>query len=131
MGSRGLNDVAEYIRTLKRVTIFTQLLPFLYSLCYIAVLLVYQFVPEWAVDLLDSLFYISPAFMAGAVILSRLLHLCRWHQLACVIPAISQIPVLFDRFFSSMDQGAAMISNISVALMAALFIISAYKVFLR
>jgi hypothetical protein len=41
MGSRGLNDVAEYIRTLKRVTIFTQLLPFLYSLCYIAVLLAY------------------------------------------------------------------------------------------
>ena len=124
-------DFKKYITILKRVTIFTQFLPFIYTSLYIVTLLIYPVISDQAAIFLDSLFYISPAFMVGMLIMSRLLHLCKWHRAACVIPLISQIPVFIDQYIISLSQVEAIIANSAVVIMAILLIIAAYNVFFK
>lgn len=123
-------DFKKYIIILKRATIYVQFLPFIYSFFYIAILIAYPFISESTAVLLDSIFYISPMFMAGMLVLSKLLHLCRWHRTACLVPIISQVPVFIDDYIVSLSRIEAIISNSTVVVMAIILLVSAYKVFL-
>lgn len=122
-------DLKKYLLILKRATLFTQLLPFVYSSIYIIVLLVYPFISDEIAFMLDSAFYISPVFMVGTLVLSRILHLCVWHRIACCVPLVSQIPVLIDNYIVSMTQIEGVVSNSAIIVMTALLLVSAYKVF--
>ena len=123
-------DFKKYILILKRTTIYVQFLPFVYSFFYIAILTIYPFISEQAAVLLDSIFYISPMFMAGMLVLSKLLHLCRWHRMACLVPIISQVPVFLDDYIVPLTRIEAIISNSTVAVMTIVLLMAAYKVFL-
>ena len=123
-------DFKKYIIILKRATIYVQFLPFIYSFFYIVILVAYPFISESTAVLLDSIFYISPIFMAGMLVLSKLLHLCRWHRMACIVPIISQAPVFVDDHIISLTRIEAIISNSTVVVMSVVLLIAAYKVFL-
>jgi len=124
-------DFRKYIIILKRTTIYVQFLPFIYSFFYVIVLIIYPFISEDAAMLLDSVFYISPIFMAGMLVLSKLLHLCNWHRTACIVPIISQVPVFIDSYIVSLTRIEAIVSNSIVVLMIAILLISAYNVFFK
>ena len=124
-------DFRKYITILKRTTIFVQFLPFVYSFFYIIALAIYPLIPESSVRAIDTIFYISPAFMTGILVLSKLLRLCKWHRMACIVPIISQIPVFIDNYIVSLSQIEAIVSNCAVLLMAFTLMISAYNVFFR
>lgn len=124
-------DFRKYIIILKRTTIYVQFLPFIYSFFYVIVLIIYPFISEDAAVLLDSIFYISPIFMAGMLVLSKLLHLCNWHRTACIVPIISQVPVFIDSYIVSLTRIEAIVSNSIVVLMIAILLISAYNVFFK
>ena len=124
-------DFRKYIIILKRTTVYVQFLPFIYSFFYVIVLIIYPFISEDAAVLLDSIFFISPIFMAGMLVLSKLLHLCNWHRTACIVPIISQVPVFIDSYIVSLTRIEAIVSNSIVVLMIATLLISAYNVFFK
>ena len=63
-----------------------QIIPFAYTFIYILVLFAYGNISDETASMLDTLFYISPIQIVGLLILSKILHLCKWHRMACVLP---------------------------------------------
>ena len=77
------------------------------------------------------LFYISPVTIVAFLLLSKLLHLCKWHKTACIIPAIPQVVSLFDYYIYTLTDLSVNIVNIVLVLMTVLLLVAAYKVFFK
>lgn len=77
------------------------------------------------------LFYISPVTIVAFLLLSKLLHLCKWHKTACVIPAIPQVVSLVDYYIYTLTDLGVNIVNIVLVIMTVLLLVAAYKVFFK
>ena len=121
--------IVSAIVMLKRVKNVAQLSPFIYTLAYIAILLLYNVASEIVLDVLDDLFYVSPIVIAVNLIYSGILKLCPWHKAACLLPLIPEAANIIDseKYIFYVDQSVLL--NYSTAITAVLFIIAAYKVF--
>lgn len=122
-------DFKKYIIILKNTTLAVQIIPFVYSFLYIIVLFFYPHISDDTASILDTLFYISPTFIVGFLILSRLLHLCKWHKMACLLPAFPQIITVIDYYIIELTEIEAQIIDYLGSVMSLLLVISAYKVF--
>ena len=123
-------DFKKYITILKNTTLAVQIIPFVYSSIYIFILFPYYQMSEDTAALLDTLFYISPIQIVFFLILSRLLHLCRWHRMASVLPLFPQVVSFVDYYIIELTEIEVLVTSGLTALMAILLLISAYKVFL-
>lgn len=124
-------DLKFLVSTLRRVTTAVQILPFVYSAINIVILSCYNLFPEDAQYNIDMLFYISPVTIVAFLLLSKLLHLCKWHKTACIIPAIPQAVSLVDYYIYTLTDLGVNIINIVLVLMTVLLLVAAYKVFFR
>jgi len=132
MDNRGQNiDLKRLVNTLRRVTTAVQILPFIYSSLYIAVLLLYNHASDNTLLVLDSLFYVSPVVIISFLLLSRVLRLCCWHKTACVVPAIPQAVNMIDYFVISFEDVYASAFNYMILAMVLLLLVAAYKVFFK
>ena len=107
-----------------------QVTPFIYSTIFVIVFMVYNIAGERVLDILDTLFYISPLVMLAFVFYSRILHLCKWHRVTCIIPLIPQVVDWADSFLN-LTQYEVIISNSLTIILIILLLISAYKVYGR
>lgn len=107
-----------------------QVTPFIYSTIFVVVFIVYNIAGERVLDILDTLFYISPLVMLAFVFYSRILHLCKWHRVTCIIPLIPQVVDWADSFLN-LTQYEVIISNSLTIILIILLLISAYKVYGR
>lgn len=114
---------------MRNATLAVQIIPFAYTLIYIFVLFSYGHISEEAASALDTLFYISPIQIVGLLILSKILHLCKWHRMACVLPLFPQIVSFIDYYIIALTEIEAYVTNIITIVMSALLLVSAYKVF--
>lgn len=89
----------------------------------------YWFANERMLKILDSLFYISPVVVLQFLVLSRSLRLCKWHKMACTLPLIPQVAVLLDSTVMTFSENIARAGVILMAVMSALLLLAAYKVF--
>lgn len=122
-------DFRKYILILRSATLAVQIIPFAYTLIYIFVLFSYGHISEEAASALDTLFYISPIQIVGLLILSKILHLCKWHRMACVLPLFPQLVSFIDYYIIALTEIEAYVTNIITIVMSALLLVSAYKVF--
>lgn len=122
-------DFRKYILILRNATLAVQIIPFAYTLIYIFVLFSYGHISEEAASALDTLFYISPIQIVGLLILSKILHLCKWHRMACVLPLFPQLVSFIDYYIIALTEIEAYVTNIITIVMSALLPVSAYKVF--
>lgn len=106
-------------------------MPFLYASLYIAALVAYMFVSEPIMQMLDTLFYVSPVVIIGNLILSRILKLCSWHKVACVLPFFPQINIFIDSYIYEFSVRAELAHIIMVISMSVLLLVAAYNVFLK
>lgn len=120
--------VREIHRTLSRIVEAVKITPFIYSSIFVVVFVLYNFADERVLDILDTIFYISPIVVVVTFVYSKILHLCWWHRLTCLIPVIPQVFYLFDSFYT---QSEVMIANVISLVMIILILISAYKVYAR
>jgi len=104
-------------------------MPFIYTLLYLVAMICYWSASELLLKILDSLFYISPVVVIQFLVLSRSLRLCIWHKVACTLPLMPQVAVLLDSTVMTFSENLAKGSVILMALMSALLLIAAYKVF--
>ena len=84
---------------------------------------------ELILTIMDSLFYISPIVVVQFLVLSRALRLCIWHKVACALPIAPQVAVLLDGTVITFSENSAKFSIVLMALMSAVLLFAAYKVF--
>ena len=113
-----------------RVTKAVQVTPFIYSSIFVIVYFLYSFVDEKVMDIIDMGFYISPLVMVIFLVYSRILHLCKWHRITCVLPLVPQIYYILDSVFT-FSQDEVLVANILTVIMLIILLISAYKVFYK
>lgn len=106
-----------------------QIIPFAYTFIYILVLFAYGNISDETASMLDTLFYISPIQIIGLLILSKVLHLCKWHRMACILPLFPQIVSFIDYYIIALTEIEAYVTNIITIIMSVLLLVSAYKVF--
>ena len=107
----------------------TQLAPFVYALGYIIILFLYNFASDIVLDVLDDLFYVSPVVIAMNLVYSRILKLCVWHKVACVLPLIPEVANMSEALPFEFSFNEAHIINYSAAITSILFVFTANKVF--
>lgn len=122
-------DFKRYILILRNATLAVQIIPFVYSFIYILILLSYGDVSEDTAVVLDTLFYISPLQIVGFLILSRVLRLCKWHRMACLLPIFPQAISFVDYYIIELTEVEGYLTNMTTVVMSALLLFSAYKVF--
>ena len=124
-----LNAIKVLHQSMTRILRAVQVTPFVYSVVYVIVFAIYNFVGEQVQDYLDLLFYVSPLMVLFFLIYSYILHLCKWHKIVCVLPTIPQIVDLVDGHYE-FTQYEIMGVNATTIILSVVLIISAYKVFL-
>ena len=124
-------DLAELVKKLRYTTVAVQIMPFVYTVLYLISILSSFVVSEETMRSLDSLFYVSPVVVAGMLLLSKLLRLCRWHKTACLLPVIPQVVSFVDYYIIELSELAAQVNVILFSSMAILLLVAAYNVFFR
>lgn len=132
MANQGREDddrIKRLIKILKSITLSVQIAPFLFDVLYIILFILYSCSSEIARIWADTLFYVSPIVIALHLVYSKILHLCEWHKTACLIPLLPQAVSFFDYYIIELTISEAIISDVIVAIMCALFVLCAYNVF--
>ena len=124
-------DLKRLVDTLRRVTTAVQILPLIYSAISIILLAVYNIVPEGVQMILDTLFYVSPVTIVAFLLLSKLLHMCKWHKTACILPMVPQAVSITDYYIINLTIPEVWVANSLIIVMSALLLIAAYKVFFK
>lgn len=114
---------------MRRVTRFVQLAPFVYLVLYAAYMCACAFVPEAVTGATDATLPNSPLVTSVLLLLSRMLKLCRWHKVACLMPVSSQIESFIDGFVFTFTQGEIILINAAIGVSALLFLCLSYKHF--
>lgn len=122
-------DFKRYITILRNATLAVQIIPFAYSLIYILVLLFYGKMTEGVEVTLDTLFYVSPVQVLCFLILSKVLRLCKWHRMACMLPLFPQIVSFVDYYIIELTELEGYVTNMTTIAMSVLLLVSAYNVF--
>jgi len=102
-----------------------QLAPFAYLLFYVAYLFAGAFVSEELLCMADSIMTVSPLTTIGMLAASRLLKLCQWHKIACLLPTSSQVEGYIDSFVITLTQEEIIFINLSIGIIALLFFFAA------
>ena len=124
-------DLEGLVKKLRYVTLAVQLMPFLYTVPYIAGLIASYFLSYDAAKFFDTLFYVSPVTVCAFLVLSRLLRLCKWHRTACILPLLPQVVSFIDYYIIELTEVAAQVNIILFGSMAVLLLIAAYNVFMK
>lgn len=106
-----------------------QFAPFAYLVLYTAYLFIGCFASEELVSLADGFLVASPFATTGMLVLSRVLKLCRWHKVACLIPSASQAETFIDSYFFTFTQGEIVLLNVLLGILSAIFLALANKHF--
>lgn len=117
------------IRILRRLTRFVQVTPFVYLLFYGVYMVFGSLVPDNYLGMADTLVGTTPITTTALLFASRLLKLCRWHKVACLIPSASQIEGCVDTFVFQFTEVEITLINVSLGIVAIIFLISAYRHF--
>ena len=126
---RSQDAASRVIGILRKVTRLVQLAPFFYLALCSLYLFAGVFVPDETVCVADSALFGSPFVTFLFLILSRLLKLCKWHKVACLIPSASQMEGVVDCYFFTFTQNEIILINVTLGILSFLFIALAHKRF--
>jgi len=119
---RNQGAVSRILCVLRRLTRFVQLAPFVYLLLYALYLVFCDLVPDSILGLTDLVLYVSPATSGGLLLLSRLLKLCKFHKIACLIPFSSQIEGFIDCYVFTFTENEIVLINLFLGISSILFL---------
>jgi hypothetical protein len=127
---RKAGDTAAYVvKVLKNTTSFVKLLPFINTFIVLICCLAFFVIDDDTKEILDMTFYVSPAYCASLLVLSKLLHFCIWHKIQCCLPMLPLVLVVIDSFHE-LGENVAILDYSCMSLIIILSIINAIKLFL-
>lgn len=124
-------DTEKIINILRRATVVVKVAPFGFVIMHLVSMFVYMFTNDYASNICDILFYISPMVVFYNLILSRVFKLCKWHRLECRLPLFPLIAVFINNFIYPLSAIALWLNWGFVVVMLTLSLINAYFVFLK
>lgn len=128
---QGQDRVRRLILTLRSITLAVQIIPFIYASLFVLDFILYASLSEQAQQVFDTLFYTSPFVAASNLVFSKILHLCKWHKTACVLPLFPQAVSFVDYYIIELTEIEALVTDFLTLTMVILLIVAAYNVFLK
>lgn len=123
--------IKRLILTLRDITLAVQIAPFVISLLYILGItaqLLFSGDTSW---LFSIILYTPPPIILIMLIFSRMLHLCKWHRLACALPLVPFCFTMIDAYLIELSDIAVWILNGLAIAMIIMLLMAAYNVFLK
>lgn len=123
--------IKRLILTLRDITLAVQIAPFVISLLYILSItaqLLFSGDTSW---LFSIILYTPPPIILIMLIFSRMLHLCKWHRLACALPLVPFCFTMIDAYLIELSDIAVWILNGLAIAMIIMLLMAAYNVFLK
>jgi len=105
------------------------MIPFAYLVLFATYMLLDMVTSDATIGWLDSLVTITPSTTACLLFFSRLLKLCRWHKVACIIPVTSDIETFIDSNILQFTQCEIFAIDLAMLLLSVLFLLLAHKHF--
>lgn len=122
--------VKTVVTVLRKATRLVQLAPFVYLGFYGLYLILGSLIPEVVLNIADALFIASPLTIVGMLMLSSLFKLCRWHKIACVFPALSQVEGFVDNNIITLTQLEVLYTNLAIGILALTYLSFAIRHFI-
>ena len=121
--------VSRLVAVLRKVTRIVQLLPFAYLLLLSVYLLAEYILPDWALGIADNVLNAPLVAIIGLLGVGKLLKLCSWFKTACVMPILPKIESWVDSFVITFTQEEILCINISIGIIALVFLVAAIRHF--
>jgi len=121
--------VLKLTRILRQVTRIIQWIPFVYLAVYALGTFSETQMSEELLCFRDSIGAVSPAVTIGFLFFSRLLELCRWHKIACLIPMGTPAADYVDCYVIQFTQNEVICLNIIFGIISLVFLILAHHHF--
>lgn len=107
-----------------------QVFPFVYAALFIFLYGSYSIINSDTLRfIIDYAFFVSPVVVLAHYIYSRLLKMCVWHRIACLLPVPTQIVDLLDTFVSGVSRNGIVITIITVITSIVIYGFSVYGTF--
>lgn len=106
-----------------------QVFPFVYTAMFIFLFTAYSFSEGVLLDVIDYTCFVSPIVVVAHLVYSRMLMMCKWHRIACMLPLIHQAVDQFDIYVHLFDHNAWIVVASTIVVTMILFLIAIYKVF--
>ena len=119
------------VRTLRRITFFVKVAPFIYSALFIVIAVSAPFVSSFWNDIGVAMFYISPMVVIIFLMQSRMLHFCKWHRIACAVPLLSLSQNVIEICFNDITDIAVYLFIFVNTAMVVILLLSVYHIFLK
>lgn len=123
--------IKRLILTLRDITLAVQIAPFVISLLYILGIIAQLFFSGDTSWLFSMILYTPPPIILIMLIFSRMLHLCKWHRLACALPLVPFCFTMIDAYLIELSDIAVWILNGLAIAMIIMLLMAAYNVFLK
>lgn len=123
--------IKRLILTLRDITLAVQIAPFVISLLYILGITAQLFFSGDTSWLFSIILYTPPPIILIMLIFSRMLHLCKWHRLACALPLVPFCFTMIDAYLIELSDIAVWILNGLAIAMIIMLLMAAYNVFLK
>lgn len=123
--------IKRLILTLRDITLAVQIAPFVISLLYILGITAQLFFSGDTSWLFSIILYTPPPIILIMLIFSRMLHLCKWHRLACALPLVPFCFTMIDAYLIELSDIAVWILNGLAIAMIIMLLTAAYNVFLK
>ena len=123
--------IKRLILTLRDITLAVQIAPFVISLLYILGIIAQLLFSGDTSWLFSIILYTPPPIILIMLIFSRMLHLCKWHRLACALPLVPFCFTMIDAYLIELSDIAVWILNGLAIAMIIMLLMAAYNVFLK
>ncbi|MBQ3950049.1 MAG: hypothetical protein II661_06200 [Bacteroidales bacterium] len=110
---------------LRKTTRYIQWIPFLFLALFSVGSLTEASASENFLCFRDSVISASPLVSAGLLIFSRLLELCRWHKIACVLPLSTPTADYIDNYLFQFTQNEVVAINVTLGILSFVFLVLA------
>lgn len=123
--------VLRMLNILKHVTLFVKVYPFVNTSIFLATMLSYRYCEDSTCTLLDLLFYTSPLTVLLLLILSKLLKMCFWHKIQCILPIPPLLIGYIDEYIYEYSKGTLLTYNSILLLIVLLSLVNGYRIFIH
>lgn len=107
-----------------------QVFPFVYAAMFIFLYGSYSFIDNDTTRfIIDYTFFVSPIVVLVHYIYSRILRMCVWHRIACLLPIPTQIVDVLDTFVSSISRNGMLITIITIIVSIVIYGFAIYGTF--
>ena len=107
-----------------------QVFPFVYAAMFIFLYGSYSFVNNETLRFfIDYTFFVSPIVVLAHYLYSRVLRMCVWHRIACLLPIPTQVVDLLDTFVASFSRNGMVITIVTIIASIVIYGIAIYGTF--